>query len=414
VQTITVYTPAQIRAAYRLPALPAGVPLQALSAAEAAALGAGQTIYIIDAYSSPNVARDLAQFDASFDLPGCTSVGLPFDMPLPLAPAGRTCSLAIAHVGADGGLSDAAPAYDPSWATEISLDVEWAHATAPLARVVLVEAQSSLLTDLAAAVRLANAMGPGVVTMSFGAPEGDFVIALAGSFQGASMSYVASTGDAGAGVNWPAVQPNVLAVGGTSLRLGASGARIEDAWSGTGGGISRFIVEPLYQQTFAIPGDTTDMLVGRGGPMGAPLQAFSNVTDGGPFGGVGLMRSVSDVAFNADPGSGQYMVVTAPNAVSPNWYSGGGTSMGAPQWAGLVAIANAQRALEGRAPLGVVADALYRQVGAVPGLYAAAFLDITRGRDGDCSICTAAPGYDGPTGLGTPNADRLLPLLVAD
>jgi hypothetical protein len=142
--------------------------------------------------------------------------------------------------------------------------------------------------------------------------------------------------------------------------------------------------------------------------MNVAGASYSNESDGGPFGALRPMRGVADVSFNADPGSGQYTVVTPEGAAAPNWYSGGGTSIGAPQWAGLLAIANAQRALAAKAPLGQPQSLLYGQVGAVPGRYAAAFNDVATGRNGTCLVCTAAHGYDLPTGLGTPNADDLL------
>jgi subtilase family serine protease len=89
------------------------------------------------------------------------------------------------------------------WATEIALDVQWAHATAPLARIVLIEAPSASVNDLLGAINLANAMGPGVVSMSFGAPEGDWVVSIDSAFSAADMTYVAAAGDSGKGVSWP-------------------------------------------------------------------------------------------------------------------------------------------------------------------------------------------------------------------
>ena len=385
---ITVYTPAQIRAAYELPALPAS--LSNLSEAQAAALGSGQTIYLIDAYSSPNVAEDLSTFDSIFGLPSCTVVAITASPHLPLAApaAGSGCSFSIAYASSSGSVSNAAPSYNSSWAVEIGMDVEWAHATAPMARIVLIEAQGAGLTELAAAVNLASAMGPGVVSMSFGAPEGSYVSSLEPIFEAnGKMSYVASTGDSGVGVQWPSVSPSVLAVGGTTLGYSGSGPRSETVWSDTGGGISAYEPQPSYQAAVAVPGVAAGAKTAK--------------------------RSVADVSFNANPNTGQYLVVTPAGASAASWYSGGGTSIGTPQWAGLLAVANAQRALVGKAPLGEPQSAIYKRIGAVKGLYAGAFLDVTSGRDGSCATCVAVAGYDAPSGLGTPNAGDLLDLFAS-
>jgi subtilase family serine protease len=388
---IVVYSPAQIRAAYHLPPLPAAGTDPTVP--EAAAQGAGQTIYIVDAHHHAAVAADLATFDAAFGLPGCAVEWISAATRLPLAPASAAsgCTLAVAFSSVQGTLTDTPPSTDDAWSVEIDMDVQWAHATAPLARIVLIETASPATADLAAAALLAGAMGPGVVSMSFNAPEGSYMAPLDAAFSSQPlMSYVASAGDAGSGANWPAVSPDVLAVGGTTLSLARDGVRSERAWSRTGGGVSGYVAEPAYQASVARP--------------------ISIVATAGRQRG---MRSVADVSFNADPASGQYVAVTPAGADSAGWYSAGGTSLGAPQWAALLAIANAQRGLAGRAPLGLAQTLLYRDVAAVPGRYAAGFLDVTRGSDGACASCSAGPGYDAPTGLGTPNATALLGMLVA-
>ena len=117
-------------------------------------------------------------------------------------------------------MTAAAPAYESGWATEIALDVQWAHATAPLARIVLIEAADASLNSLLGGVKLANAMGAGAVSMSFGANEGNYTASVDAAFTGAGMTYLAATGDWGAAVSWPSVSPKVLAVGGTSLSGG--------------------------------------------------------------------------------------------------------------------------------------------------------------------------------------------------
>ncbi len=384
---ISTYTPAQIRAAYGLPALPvvsSASAIKTLTAAQAAQLGAGQTIYIVNAMHNPNVAAELSAFNQKFGLPSCAvkTVAVGTALPLAAAAVADGCTLNTVYSTPSGAISANAPAYNAGWATEIALDVQWAHATAPLARIVLIEAPDASSNSLLNAVKLANAMGPGVVSMSFGGAEGNWTASVDGTFAATGMSYLAATGDSGAAVSWPAVSPNVLAVGGTSLSYSGSGARAEVAWARTGGGVSAFTPTPAYQAVKIVPG----------------AVALAR-------------RSVADVAFNADPSTGQFVAVMAPGASVVSWVSAGGTSLSTPQWAGLVAIANGLRAQTGKAKLGLTQSALYGQIGAVPGSYAAAFADITKGSHGSCASCTARAGYDQLTGLGTPNVSALLTAL---
>ena len=372
----TVYSPAQIRAAYGLPPL---------SDASAADLGAGQTIYIVDAHDHPNAFADLAAFSAAFGLPGCARVPLAASAVSPPAPAAAGCTFSVAYTDHGGQLLKSAPTYDAEWAAEIALDVEWAHAIAPLARLVLIEVPSDNSSQLLGGVALANRMGPGVVSMSFGAPEGTWARATDAVFAAPGMTYVAAAGDAGAQVLWPAVSPKVFAVGGTSLQWNGLEARHEAAWAKSGGGVS--VVEPLpvWQSGVALPGV-----------------------------GPARMRAVADVAFNADPATGQYVALTARGAARTTWNSFGGTSIGAPQWAGLVAVANARRAAIGKKTLGDFHAALYQAIANSPVPHAASFADVVDGRDGACAGCVAAAGYDTITGWGTPNAGVLLAALASD
>ncbi len=374
--TVTTYTPAQIRAAYKLPALPTSTA--GLSAAQAAQLGAGQTLYIVNAKHNPNVVAELSAFNNQFGLPGCSSRTLAANASLPLAAASSSgCELVIAYSSAAGALTSTVPAYDSGWATEIALDVQWAHATAPLARIVLIEAPDASVTSLANAVALANKMGSGVVSMSFGAAEGSWTAGYDAVFSGSGMSYLAATGDNGSAVSWPSVSTKVLAVGGTTLSYSGSGTRSEAAWSGTGGGVSAYVALPAYQSGLA-----------------------------------GLARrGVADVAFNANPGSGQYVASIPSGSSSVRWLSAGGTSLSTPQWAGLLAVANAMRVAAGKGLLGVPHGVLYGQVAGVSASYSAAFADIASGSNGSCGVCTARAGYDTPTGWGTPNASALLSTL---
>ncbi|WP_374428274.1 S53 family peptidase [Ideonella dechloratans] len=379
--TVTTYTPAQIRAAYNLPALPdlSG----SLTATEAAQLGAGQTVYIVNAYHDPNIAAELAAFAGSFGLPGCSVAAIDPAASLPLASAASDgCTLSVVYATSGGGMTADAPAYNAGWATEIALDVQWVHATAPMARIVLIEVPDSGIASIANAVALANAMGPGVVSLSLGASEGSWVSSVDTVFYGTGMSYVAATGDNGAAVEWPSVSPGVLAVGGTTLSFKGSGARSETVWSGTGGGVSKYLARPAYQ-TKSVPG------------LGTPAR-----------------RSVADVAFNANPASGQYVAVMSQDGRSTSWVSAGGTSLATPQWAALLAVANALRVQSSLGMIGAPHNAFYASVASVAKLYAADFLDVNSGKDGSCALCSAKAGYDNPSGLGTPQGVSLLSTLT--
>ncbi len=374
----TTYTPAQIRAAYGMPTLQSASLTP--TAAQAAQQGAGQTLYIVDAMHDPNAAAELAAFSAKFGLPSCSPKAIAATAALPIAAPTLTegCSLSIVYSTPAGGMTATAPAYNAGWATEIALDLQWAHATAPRARIVLIEAADASLNALLGAVKLANAMGAGAVSMSFGGSEGTWTSQVDPAFAASGMTYLAATGDSGSAVSWPAVSPNVIAVGGTSLSYSGSGSRSESTWSRTGGGISAYTATPAYQ-SIKVPG------------MGTMPR-----------------RAVADVAFNADPSTGQFVAVMTPGSSVVNWLSAGGTSLSTPQWAGLVAIANAMRVQANKPLMGASHALLYTQIATVPGAYAAAFADVAVGANGTCATCAAKSGYDIPTGLGTPNVTAFL------
>ena len=286
--------------------------------------GAGQTIAIVDAYDNPTIESDLAAFDAQF--------GLPCD----------NCFQKLTPQGT--------PTADAGWALEEALDVEWAHALAPGAKIVLVEATSASLSSLLGAVSSAVSSGANVVSMSWGTSEFSLETFFDSYFSAANVSFFASSGDSGPGVIWPAAVPTVTAVGGTTLPLDATGALTGDetAWSGSGGGVSAY--EPN--------------------------------------------RSVPDVAFVGDPATGVAVYDTTPYNGESGWFVIGGTSVGAPAWAALAATIDAQRAT----PLGNANPALY----ALP---STDFRDVT-------SPAPATPGYDTATGLGAPLVDLLVPALA--
>jgi subtilase family serine protease len=379
------HTPASIRSLYGMPALPAS--LAALTAAQRADLGAGQTIYIVGAFAGANLLKDLNTFSTRFGLPTCQQVAVPVQNPvraLATAPASG-CTLAIVNSAA-GSLGAAAPAYNAGWASEFALDVQWAHATAPLARIVVVQAESALTTSLSGAVMLANRLGPGVVNMSFGAPEANYVQAYEALFTTVGMAYVAAAGDAGAQANWPAVGTGVLSVGGTTAWMDGN-LRHEITWSRSGGGFSSWLPRPAYQAQLRING---------AGLTKAPARQPNLPA-----------RGVTDVSFNADPFTGQMTVVTSP-AGATRWVSMGGTSVGAPQWAGILAVANARRALAGAAPLGRIHASLYGTLSA-----GSAFNDVTEGSNGSPVWARAGARYDIPTGWGTPRVAAFLAAATA-
>jgi subtilase family serine protease len=390
---IPVFTPAHIRAAYGLPALPTSYAN--LSAAQAAALGAGQTIYVVDAYHYPNAERDLAAFSTKFGLPLCKTVPITTATPMPLSSASNAqCTLSVVPVTMDTKgapeLDSKLPSYNSAWAQEAALDIQWAHAIAPLARIVLLESRTNNVADMSVAVRMAARMGPGSVSMSFAANEGSWTSSYDTAFRSSGLSYLAATGDWGAKAMWPSVSATVLAIGGTTLGYTGGNTRTERAWSMTGGGISAFTLMPSYQSATALP-----------------AQSIYNSSTKASV----KMRGVADVAFNADPGTPQYVAFTAPGSNTTGWYAYGGTSISTPQWAGLVAIANAQRALKGKAPLGQnLHQALY-DIASNATNYRLAFSDVMTGANGSCTACRATAGYDTPTGLGTPNVSSLLTLL---
>ncbi|MES2037410.1 MAG: S53 family peptidase [Pseudomonadota bacterium] len=376
---VSTYTPAQIRAAYGLPTLPASI--NNLTAAQAALLGAGQTIYIVNARHDPNIVAELNAFNQKFGLPACTVKSIASATVLPLVAASTSaCEFSVVYSTSAGGMSSSVPAYDSGWATEIALDVQWAHASAPLARIILIETADASMSNMVGGIKLANAMGPGVVSMSFGSTEGSWTAGVESTFTTAKMTYLAASGDSGPEVEWPAVSPNVVAVGGTSLTY-SGGSRTEVAWSNTGGGVSAYTATPAYQNT-SVPG------------MGAPAR-----------------RTVADVSMNSDPNTGQYVAIITPGNSTVSWVSAGGTSLATPQWAGIIAVANATLAQAGKAVLGAPHAVLYNKIASVPGSYASAFADVAKGSNGSCASCAAKTGHDQLTGLGTPNVSNLLSTL---
>ena len=331
--------PAQMRKAYGIDQL--------------ANQGAGQIIGIVDAFDDPNIEADLGVFTTQFGLPPCT-----------------TANGCFQKVYASGSQ----PSTNAGWTVEISLDVEWAHTIAPQATILLVEAASASFTDLFAAVDVAVQHGASVVSMSFGGRESSSETANDSHFSVPNVTFVASSGDSGHGASYPAASPFVLSVGGTTLTVQPDGTYVsETAWSGSGGGMSRYEAEPAYQNAVQQTG----------------------------------ARTVPDVAMDADPNTGVPVFDSINDQGHVNWSQVGGTSLSAPMWSALIAIANSSRAALSKAPLTAVQTSIYSTL-------FTDLNDIAGGTNGRCPVaCKAVPGYDQVTGLGSPIANALIPALVA-
>ena len=214
------FTPAQIQQAYEFN--------------QVSYNGSGETIAIVDAYNDPDIRSDLNTFDTQFNLP----------------------SITISVVNETGGSK--LPSDDPTggWELEESLDVEWAHAMAPGANIILVEANSSSISDLITAVNYAS-QHANVVSMSWGSGEFSGETSYDSDFSVGGVAFVVASGDTGAPADWPAASPNVLGVGGTSLTLNSSGGwGSETGWSGSTGGPSAYEPQPSYQVGVVMTGTT--------------------------------------------------------------------------------------------------------------------------------------------------------------
>jgi len=336
-------TPAQVTHAYGLD----GIAFTT-SAGTTKGDGSGQVIALIEAYHDPTIATDLQTFDQTYDLPAPT--------------------LIVAN--------QAGTVTNSGWALEESLDVEWAHAIAPGAVILVVEAQSQSRPSLLRAVTAAeNTPGVDAISMSWGfnefakeASNNSYFTTPAGH-QG--ITFVAASGDSGpqGGAEWPAVSPNVLAVGGTTLNVSPTGNyQFESAWVDSSGGYSRYQAEPGYQRS---------------------VQATSR-------------RSTPDVAFDGDPDTGVAVYETSLATGLGSWFTVGGTSLGTPAWAAIIAIADQGRALSGQGSLDGPTQTL-------PRLYALASTDFNV----IAPLLHSAGGANTSTGLGTPVGPSLIADLVA-
>jgi subtilase family serine protease len=307
--------------------------------------GAGQTIAIVDARHDPTIVNDLHVFDQTFGLPDPPSFSV---------------------VNQFGGTK--LPKKSRGWSQEIAIDVEWAHAIAPAANILLVEAKSS--TGFGSAIDYARHV-PGVTVVSVSAGGDEFRSEMAADALFTTppghvgITFVFAAGDDGGVAEYPSSSPNVLSVGGTSLYTDGSGQYVgESVWSDGGGGASKYEGIPSYQNGLGV-----------------------------------TSRGTPDVTYNGDPETGFAVFDTFGTG---GWAQFGGTSIGTPQWAALLAIANQGRSLAGKQPLANAQAALY----AMP---SGDFHDITTGNNNH----QATVGYDLASGLGSPIANLLIPDLVA-
>jgi subtilase family serine protease len=428
------FTPQSIQAAYNLGPLYA----QGLD-------GRGQTIAIVDSYGSDTIAHDLHVFNTAFGLqPMCGEEGVTCAPGMPtfgvLHLQGAPATVAPPPTGNGTGQEDKS-----AWALEVSLDVETAHAIAPKANILLVATPTAETLGvqgfpqmMAAEQYVIDHHLATVISQSFASAEDAFGSAqslenLRYAFKSAAQNGVTvlgSSGDSGSAnsrktpvgqggstipyptVEWPASDPLVTGVGGTYLctdplnttsrvvdsvsppaKCRAFPGVAEVGWTFSGGGFSHVFGKPAYQN--ALPAGST---------------------------AIGAMRGVPDVGLQASAGTGALVYISLPPdgrsgllcgsaPCSTGWYDIGGTSLSCPQWAGLVAIADQ---LNGGG-LGLINPALYR-IGADPPRYAADFFDITTGNNtADPTVpgYPATTGWDPVTGLGTPDAAKLVPALAS-
>jgi subtilase family serine protease len=304
----------------------------------------GRTIAIVDAYDNPSAESDLAVYRSQFSLSPCT-----------------TANGCFRKINQRGGATP--PAGNTGWGQEIALDLDMASAVCPSCKILLVEADSNSLANLGAAVNQAAAQGATAVSNSYGAGEFFGETSYESYYNHSGVAVTVSSGDSGYGVEFPAASRYVVAVGGTSLTTSATARGwSESAWSGAGSGCSSQVAKPSWQ---------TDSGCSR--------------------------RTVADVSAVADPNTGVAVYDSYGSSGGNNWYVFGGTSVAAPIIASVYGLTGV--------PAAYPASYAYS--------HASSFFDVTSGRNGTCVrgkrntasayLCTAGTGYDGPTGLGTPN-----------
>lgn len=323
--------------------------------------GSGEQIGVVAAFTDTTLGADLDRFDSSVGVRSAFGV-----------PGQTACSLMHGPHPCFSQFSVGSAAIPAQWAMETSLDVEWAHAMAPGADIVVEESRSDSVNDLLAAVDRVVRRNVSVVVMSWGVRESATELGLDAHFRVRGVTFVAAAGDSGPGIlQYPSASPWVLSVGGTELVLDVNGNRLrpESAWPGTTGGLSTFEPQPAFQNSF---------YPGRSG------------------------RSVPDVAYAASVNGGY--AVYSSSSLLPGWFHMEADSAGAPQWAAIIAIANQ---IQGRRLFQESLDlaAVYSAARVEP----SAFTRISTGSNDHCgSLCDSSRQFDSVTGLGSPN----LPLIT--
>ena len=303
--------------------------------------GGGGVIAIVDAFDYPTAENDLNVFSTQFGLPACT-----------------TANGCFKKVFASG----LQPSANCGWSQEAALDIEWAHAMSPNAKIVLVEAATNSFVDLLAAVDVATSQvqagpgGRGEVSMSWGGSEFFTETAFDSHFQGSGVVYFAASGDTGGTNIYPSVSPFVVSAGGTSVNRDGGGNFVsETGWSGSGGGPSAFESKPTYQSGVA---------------------------------GTGATRSAPDFSFDANPNTGVSVYDSTRCHGASGWLVFGGTSVSSPSLAGIVNLA------------GLFSPNSQMELSTIYGnrTNASDFRDIVSGSAGSFSC---GVGYDFVTGVGS-------------
>ncbi len=303
--------------------------------------GNSQTVAIVDAYDDPNAEADLGVYRSHFypSLPACT-----------------TANGCFRKVNQTGGTSY--PTANSGWGQEISLDLDMVSAICPNCHILLVEASSASNADLAASVDTAVKLGANAISNSYGGSESSSDVSTYDAhYNHPGVAITASSGDSGYGPQYPAASPYVTAVGGTTLTR-ASNTRgwSETVWSGAGSGCSAYEAKPTWQ------------------------------IDAGC-----AKRTIADVSAEADPNTGVAVYDSYASKGSSGWLVFGGTSVASPIIASVYALAG---------------NASSVNYGSYPYSHTSSLYDVTSGSNGSCGgtyLCTGEVGYDGPTGLGTPN-----------
>jgi len=297
----------------------------------------------VDAYHYPTALNDFNVFSNQFGLPTQSGTN-----------ATSSSNTVFQVVYANG----VQPTKNGGWAQEAALDIEWAHAMAPNAKIVLVEAASSSFTDLFNAVDVASNL-PNVkqISMSRGGCEFSSESTYDNHFTKSGVVYFASSGDSGGVVEYPSCSPNVVAVGGTHVNTNSSGAFVsETGWSGSGGGTSKYENKPSYQSALA------------------PTK-----------------RAVPDISSDADPYTGVCVYDSTRYQGLSGWLVFGGTSVSSPSLAGMVNLAGHSRTSSNAELTWIYGGSL--------GINYANYRDILTGTAGGNSC---APGWDAVTGVGSP------------